>query len=102
MSQILDSDQSGDVPMTREELAEVVASIICCHTKMSPAVQWEIDTVMGAIEKHVQLRMSHVWEACARTAPCILGTQDEDVAHGKGWNAAMDSIEVALAGRRRA
>jgi hypothetical protein len=91
MSQILDRDPSGDVPMTREELAEVVASTICCHTRMSPAVQWEIDTLMGAIEKHVQLRMSRAWDATVKTAPCIPGTQDEDVAHCKGWNAAMDT-----------
>lgn len=39
--------------MTREELEETVASTICCHTQMSPAVQWEIDLLMGAIDKHV-------------------------------------------------
>lgn len=39
--------------MTREELEETVASTICCHTRMSPAVQWEIDVLMGAIDKHV-------------------------------------------------
>lgn len=86
--------------MTREELAEVVAATICCHTRMSPAVQWEIDNLMGAIEKHVQLRMSRVWDATAKMAPCIPGTQDEDVAHGKGWNAAMDTIEAALTAGR--
>ncbi|MGW6946205.1 hypothetical protein ACWGHD_04680 [Streptomyces xanthophaeus] len=88
--------------MTREELAELVASTICCHTKMSPAVQWEVDLVMGAIEKHVQLRLSRLWEAAAKTAPCIPGTQGEDVAHCAGWNAAMDSIEAALVAGGRA
>lgn len=43
--------------MTREELAEVVASTICCHTRMSPAVQWEIDLLMGAIDRHVDLEV---------------------------------------------
>lgn len=41
--------------MTREELQETVAATICCHTRMSPAVQWEVDLVMGAIEKYVAL-----------------------------------------------
>lgn len=44
---------SDAVPMTREELEETVASTICCHTRMSPAVQWEVDLLMGAIDKHV-------------------------------------------------
>ncbi|MGW6218356.1 hypothetical protein ACWF8U_00610 [Streptomyces olivaceus] len=43
--------------MTREELQETVAATICCHTRMSRAVQWEIDLLMGAIEKHVALRL---------------------------------------------
>ena len=47
-----------DVPMTREELEETVAATICCHTRMSPAVQWEIDLLMGAIDKHVALRLA--------------------------------------------
>jgi hypothetical protein len=47
-----------DVPMTREELEETVASAICCHTRMSLAVQWEIDLLMGAIDKHVALRLA--------------------------------------------
>lgn len=44
---------SNAVPMTREELEETVASTICCHTRMSPAVQWEINLLMGAIDKHL-------------------------------------------------
>lgn len=47
-----------DIPMTREELEETVAATICCHTRMSPAVQWEIDLLMGAIDKHVALRLA--------------------------------------------
>jgi exoribonuclease II len=43
----------SNVPMTREELRETVASTICCHTRMSPALQWEIDLLMGAIDKHI-------------------------------------------------
>jgi hypothetical protein len=39
--------------MTREELEETVASTICCHTRMSPAAQWEIDLLMSAIDKHL-------------------------------------------------
>lgn len=82
--------------MTREELAEVVASTICCHTKMSPAVQWEVNLVMGAIEKHVQLRLLRAHEACARTAPTHPISQAEDVAFSKGWNDAMDTVVAAL------
>lgn len=53
-------DPSAAVPMTRAELQETIASAICCHTRMSPAVQWEVDLVMGAVDKHVAL---HVKEA---------------------------------------
>lgn len=49
------SDGVVDVPMTREELEDTVASVICCHTRMSPAVQWEINLLMGAIERYVAL-----------------------------------------------
>jgi hypothetical protein len=101
MSQILDRDPSGDVPMTREELEEVVASTICCHTRMSPAVEWEINVLMGAIEKHVQLRLLRAHEACARTAPTQPGSQAEDVAFSKGWNDAMDTVVAALVAGRR-
>lgn len=51
-----------DAPMTREELQETVATAICCHTRMSPAVQWEIDLLMGAIDKHVALRLAELRE----------------------------------------
>lgn len=46
-----------DVPMSREELQETIASALCCHTRMSPAVQWEIDLLMDAIDKHIALRL---------------------------------------------
>lgn len=52
------ADDPTAAAMTREELQETVASTICCHTRMSPAVQWEIDLLMGAIDKHVALRLS--------------------------------------------
>jgi hypothetical protein len=51
-------DPLPDVPVTREELEETVASVICCHTRMSPAVQWEIDLLMGAVDKHIALRLA--------------------------------------------
>lgn len=50
------------VPMTRAELQETVASTICSHTRMSPAVQWEVDLVMGAIDKYVALCLEEASE----------------------------------------
>lgn len=47
-----------DVPMTRDELRETIADVICNHARMSPAVQWEIDLLMGAVEQHVALRLN--------------------------------------------
>jgi hypothetical protein len=52
--------------MTREELEETVASTICCHTRMSPAVQWEIDLLMGAIDKHTARLRERAEKAEAR------------------------------------
>lgn len=49
--------QADSAPMTREELEKRVASAICRHTRMSPAVQFEIDLVMNAVDKHVELRL---------------------------------------------
>lgn len=40
--------------MDREELEETVAAAICCHTRWSLAVEWEVETVMKAIDRYVE------------------------------------------------
>lgn len=47
-----------ETPMTREELRALVEETLYSYAKLRSAVPWDIDNLMGAIEEHVQLRLT--------------------------------------------
>ncbi|WP_146065982.1 hypothetical protein [Streptomyces sp. SM13] len=47
-----------DPPMTREELHALIEETLYGYARIRSAVPWDIDNLMGAIEEHVQLRLT--------------------------------------------
>lgn len=83
--------------MTRNELREVIADVIYGHARIPAAVPGEIDLLMGAVDKHVALRLNEAVSALQQKAQTLSSEAEEEMRRdleerAQEWHDAAELV----------